>query len=55
MPIVIKEVIVKTTVEQDVPQWLTADQKILNGIKQEILEELREEEKTYGLRRGSKR
>lgn len=41
MPIVIKEVIVKTTVEQQTPQWsqLSVEQ-IVKTVKRQVMEEL---------------
>lgn len=42
MAIVIKEVIVKTTVERKVPQWSQPTEEIVRKLKQEILAELAE-------------
>lgn len=42
MAIVIKEVIVKTTVERKVPQWSQPTEEIVRKLKQEILAELTE-------------
>lgn len=42
MAIVIKEVIVKTTVEHKVPQWSQPTEEIVRKLKQEILTELAE-------------
>lgn len=43
MPIVIKEVIVKTTVEQQAPQWSQLPEQWAETVKREVLTELTEE------------
>lgn len=41
MPIVIKEVIVKTTVEQQTPQWSRLpEEQIVKTVKRQVMEEL---------------
>lgn len=41
MPIVIKEVIVKTTVEQQTPQWSwLSEEQIVKTVKRQVMEEL---------------
>ncbi len=42
MTIVVKEVIVKTTVERRVPQWSQPSEEIVKVVKQEVLAELAE-------------
>lgn len=42
MPIVIKEVIVKTTVEQQAPQGLQLPERLVETVKREVLTELTE-------------
>lgn len=40
MPIVIKEVIVRTTVEKKSPQWSEQSEDIAKAVKEEVLAEL---------------
>lgn len=54
MPIVIKEVIVKTTVERKEPQWSQPAEEIVKVVKQEILAELAGKTLTQPVRKGQK-
>lgn len=55
MPIVIKEVIVKTTVEKKTPQWSqTSEEQIIEAVKRQILEELSVNGQTSRLKRDKK-
>lgn len=40
MPIVIKEIVVKTTVEKKTPQWSQLNEELLFQLKQMLLEKL---------------
>lgn len=54
MPIVIKEVIVKTTVERKAVQWSQPDVESMKALKQEILTELAEGIRVQHTRKNKK-
>ena len=54
MPIVIKEVMVKTTVERKTLQWLQSSEEILKVLKEEILAELGENNWVQHTRKNKK-
>lgn len=54
MAIVIKEVIVKTTVEHKVSQWSQPSEEIVRKLKQEILAELAEYSRLQPTRKDRK-
>ena len=59
MPIVIKEIVVKTTVEKSNPKGSIDNKKLLNNLKQLVLDELHTENRIrefgYGKDEGRKR
>ena len=54
MAIVIKEVIVKTTVERKEPQWSQPTKDIVKQVKQEVLAEFAEHISSQPVRRRNK-
>lgn len=54
MAIVIKEVIVKTTVESKDPQWFQPSEDIVRVVKREVLAELAEHSPTQPVRKYRK-
>lgn len=54
MPIVIKEVIVKTTVERQAPQWPQLPERLAEEVKREVLAELEEEIRLQERRKNRK-
>lgn len=59
MPIVIKEVVVKTTVEKSSPKWTISDRQLIDSLKQIVWDELHTESKMkefgYGKSEGKNR
>lgn len=54
MAIVIKEIVVKTTVERTIPQWSQPSDEIIRRLKREILAELAGKESKQSSREGKK-
>lgn len=54
MPIVIKEVMVKTTVERKTLQWSQPSEEVLRALKKEILAELGENTRVQHPRKNKK-
>ena len=54
MPIVIKEIIVKTTVERSAPRDSASDERLVEEVKRKVLEELGEESRRQGTRKDRK-